>query len=119
MQDPIWNRHYKNIIYLLVSILRLTHDGLLAKEDVEGGQIFFPGIVGGCFTRILKTEQNYTPSELISILTVYHWLQFNERVVVLLSVGVGQTLDVIRQRGSVLSLINLFHLGIFICWCDI
>ena len=45
-----------------------------------------------------------------NIETVYLWLQFNKRVVVLLPVGVGQPLDVIRQRGSLLSLINLFHL---------
>ena len=102
-------------------ILRLTYDSLLAKEYVEGGQIFFPGIVGDRFTRILKT--NYHPirdsdSELIWILTVYHWLEFNEGVIVLLSVGVGQPLDVIRQWGSVLSMINLFHLCKYTCWSN-
>ena len=101
-------------------ILRLTYDSLLAKEYVEGGQIFFPGIVGGCFTRILqiKIKPHHIVSEFIRISTVYHWLQFNERVVVLLSVGVGQTLDVIRQWGSVLSMINLFHLCKYTCWSN-
>ena len=124
------------VIFLLFSIFRLTHDGLLSKEDVKCGQIFLPGIVcGWCFTHVLKTDQNCTSSYCIrvdlNIETVYLWLQFNEGVVVLLPVGVGQPLDVTRQRGFVLSLINLFHLckhtcftcasicsGVIIRWCS-
>ena len=115
VQDLFWNHHSRN------KSLLLTYDSLLAKEYVEGGQIFFPGIVGDRFTRILKT--NYHPirdsdSELIWILMVYHWLEFNKGVIVLLSVGVGQPLDVIRQWGSVLSMINLFHLCKYTCWSN-
>ena len=46
------------------------------------------------------------------LLTIHHWLQSNEGVIVLLSVGARQLLDVIRQQGFVLSPIYLFHLCI-------
>ena len=98
----------KSFLDLLVWFFRFTHDSLLAKEDVDRGHIFLPGIVGNGFTYILKRKQIiplYT-SETES----YRWLQFNEGVIVLLSVGVWQPLDIIRRQGSGLSPVYLFHL---------
>ena len=38
------------------SLMKITHDSLLAKEDVQYCQIFFPGIVGVCIAHILKNN---------------------------------------------------------------
>ena len=103
------------------SIFRFTHDSLLAKVDVECGQVFFPGIVAGCFNHILKkrSKLNLLIVPEFIWLTIHQWPQFNEGVVVLLSIGARQILDIVRQQGSILSPIHLFHLMCkYTCWSN-
>ena len=45
-------------------------------------------------------------------------MQFYEGVIVIFSVRVGQLLDVIRQQGPVLTIINLFHLCKYTFRCN-
>ena len=113
---------------MLIRIFWFTHDSLLAKEDVERCHIFLPGIVAVCFTHILKTQEEIRPYHnlirnckvdhlhTVCSLWCYLWLQLNEGVIVLLSIGIRQPLYIIRQWGSSLSLIDIFHLCMYLCW---
>ena len=42
--------------------------------------------------------------------TSYLWLQRNKAIVVLCSIGVRKTLDIVGQQGSILSSVDIFHL---------
>ena len=47
---------------------------------------------------------------LNALSTSYLWLQRNKAIVVLCSIGVRKTLDIVGQQGSILSSVDIFHL---------
>ena len=49
-------------------------------------------------------------ASIYALSTSYLWLQRNKAIVVLCSIGVRKTLDIVGQQGSILSSVDIFHL---------